>query len=419
MIAAILHCAQKEWTLRLRERWGLILWMAIPLALGGMITAMSGGGEGPQPTAKVLLADEDDSFVSGLLANALSQQNADQFVDLQSVERARGEALMASGEATALLIVPKGFGDAVLREQETELTLITNPAQRILPGIVEEFLLVLTDGVFYVHRVFGDEIKTITDAMDQTDEQDTELFTDLVIAQLSVSVNNAIESLVSYIDPPILDLAEPEISEAQTTDNLNFAILFFPGVVFMGLLFAAQGLSDSFWKEREDGTLRRCVVTPLSLGQIMGGKMVSAAAVMLLVALLLVSLGFSYHGLPFSQWLPTVVYVVLSGLLLYGLMAFLQMLSPSRKSASLITGILVFPMMMAGGSFFPTEAMPDWMGTVSEFLPNGFLLERLKDYLFYDGGVKALLIGLAYLIPIAALFWMLSAVRLKSFAVTN
>ena len=54
-----------------------------------------------------------------------------------------------------------GFSDAVLREQPTTLLLLTNPAQRILPRIVEEGLAIVADGTFYVHRVLGPELREI------------------------------------------------------------------------------------------------------------------------------------------------------------------------------------------------------------------------------------------------------------------
>ena len=54
-----------------------------------------------------------------------------------------------------------GFSEAVLKEEPTRLLLVVNPAQRILPGIVEEFLRVLVDGAFYAHRLIGPELRAM------------------------------------------------------------------------------------------------------------------------------------------------------------------------------------------------------------------------------------------------------------------
>lgn len=414
MIGGALHCAQKELRIRLRDRWALVMWLLVPLTIGGMITAISGGNS-PQPTVQLLVVDEDDSFLSNLIMGALGQAQDGQLIQAQSVTRADGEARIAQGDGSALLIVPKGFGQAVLNEQPSVLQLITNPSQQILPAIAEEFLSVLTDGVFYLHRVFGKELKIIAAQIDNLPEGQTEVFSDPMIAQLSVSINAAAETLAEYLDPMALDLAEDQAQE-EDDSGLTFALLFFPGMIFMGLLFAAQGMSDSFWKEREAGTLRRTMVSPLSVTEIFLGKLIAGAALLFLLCAAMTTIGFVYHGIALPRWLPTVLWLTVSGLVLYGLMSLLQLVAPTQKSASLITNILVFPLMMLGGAFFPFEALPGWMKTIGIWAPNGFLLERLKGFLIYDGGLGTLATGLPYALLMALALWLLCAWRLRAFA---
>ena len=52
------------------------------------------------------------------------------------------------------------------------------------------------------------------------------------------------------------------------------------------------------------------------------------------------------------------------GLLLFALMSAIQIVAPSRKAASMISTILIFPLLMMGGSFFPMETMPDWLASI-------------------------------------------------------
>ena len=414
MKSGALHCAGKELRIRLRDRWALVMWVLVPLTIGGMITALSGGDQ-PQPTAQLLIVDEDDGLLSGLLIGALGQTQDGQLISVESVSREEGQARIEEGDGSALLIIPEGFGDAVLNEEPSELQLITNPAQQILPAIVEEFLSVLTDGVFYLHRIFGNELKIVAAQIENLPPGQNAVFPDPMISQLGVSLNAAAETLVEYLDPMALELAEPEGNQEDAT-GLTFALVFFPGVIFMGLLFAAQGLSDSFWQEREAGTLRRTLVSPLSLSEIFMGKLLSGAGLLFLLSAVMTTVGFLYHGLSLASWLPTVLWLTVSGLVLYGLMSLFQLIAPTRKSASLITSILIFPLMMIGGAFFPFEALPDWLKAIGVWVPNGYLLERLKAYLFYDGGVTALAKSLPYTLAMAAALWLLCAWRIKAFA---
>lgn len=414
MIHGALHSAAKELRIRLRDRWALVMWLIVPLAIGGMITSLTGGEGGPQPTAELLVVDEDQSFVSQLMIGALGQGQGAELIQMRNVERAEGEALIAAGDGSALLVVPAGFADAVLNEEPAELSLVTNPAQQILPSIVEEFLKVFVDGVFYLHRVLGDEIKIVTAQVDALGDDDTELFDDALIAELSVAINDAMETLAEHLAPPVLDLADS--AEEDDSGGPSFALLFFPGTIFMGLLFASQGLSGSFWQEREDGTLRRLVASPLSLSEIFSGKLLAGTVLLLLLTGILATLGFLYHRLSPAAFVPTVLWLTLSGLVLTGLMSFLQLIAPSRNSASLLTNILIFPLMMVGGAFFPFEALPDWLSAIGQWVPNGFLLERLKGYLIYGEGVSWLATGLPYALAMAVILWALCAWRLRAFA---
>ncbi len=139
--------ARKDIVRRLSDVSVIAIWIGIPLMLGVLITAMVGGGGAP-PVARLLVVDRDDSTLSGLFASTLSQGPLTEVIDAEQVEEDDGRARLDAGEATALLIVPEGFGAALLKEEPTELLLITNPAQRILPRIVIETLDILGEAAF-------------------------------------------------------------------------------------------------------------------------------------------------------------------------------------------------------------------------------------------------------------------------------
>ena len=45
---------------------------------------------------------------------------------------------------------------------------------------------------------------------------------------------------------------------------------------------------------------------------------------------------------------------------------------------NVVISAVLFPLLMLGGSFFPSEAMPGWMAQVGRWTPNGWAVERLK-----------------------------------------
>ena len=60
----------KDLKRRLKDPVALGVWFGIPLMIGGLISLATGGSDGATPKAHVLLVDQDDSFVSNLLASS-------------------------------------------------------------------------------------------------------------------------------------------------------------------------------------------------------------------------------------------------------------------------------------------------------------------------------------------------------------
>ena len=88
-----------------------------------------------------------------------------------------------------------------------------------------------------------------------------------------------------------------------------------------------------------------------------------------------------YHGVAWSKFLSSLLWVSFGGVGLFAWFAALQMLFPNNRAANLVTTILLFPLMMAGGSFFPLAALPDWIAGIGRLSPNGFIVDRLSGEL--------------------------------------
>ena len=195
--------AQKDLVHRARDPLSVLLWMAIPTVIGGLLSLVVGGGGGA-PRAHVLLVDQDDTLLSGLLAGAFERAGV---FELEQVELEEGRARIDAGDGSGLLILPEGFGAALLAEEPTTLRLVTNPAQRILPGMIEELLSILVEGSFYVHRVLGDDLQSMIDGP----EGDATLFGNPFVAELSVRINERMQRAERFLFPPLvtLEVVEP------------------------------------------------------------------------------------------------------------------------------------------------------------------------------------------------------------------
>lgn len=395
-----------------RDPWSLLSWLGIPVLIGLLLSMAFGGGDGAVPRAKLLVVDRDDSFLSGLLVGALGSDRLD-IVDASSVDEETGRKRIDGGDASALLVLPEGFGEAVLRETPVTLELVTNPSQRILPGIVEELLSMLADAVFYLHRVLGDELRTL--AGGPAEGQAT--FGDAEIAAMSVRINGIVERLVPRLNPPAIQVTRDasQLDEPETAQS--FGRLFLPGILVMALLFMSQGLAGDIWLERELHTLRRIVTAPPGVYAVLTAKVLAAAVIIFVVCALAILLARTAYDVPLLAVPGAVIWATLTGLMLLALQLVIHVHAASSRTANLVSMAVIFPLMMLGGSFFPFALMPSWMAAAGRLTPNGWALVRLEEIAWGTPAVGELLAGGAGLVVLTLALLVLTARRVeKTFA---
>jgi ABC-type multidrug transport system permease subunit len=149
----------------------------------------------------------------------------------------------------------------------------------------------------------------------------------------------------------------------------------------MAVMFSSNGLAGDYWTERENGTLRRLVYAPGRLAAFLAGKALAAGVIIALISALTLIIGFIYHDIAWSRLLPSLVWVTASGIALFAWFGALQMLASTQRAANLLTAMLLFPLLMLGGSFFPLAALPDWIAAIGRLTPNGFVVDRLTEEL--------------------------------------
>ena len=390
-----------------RDPLAIATMLGIPLVLVTLITLIFSGGQAT-PQGRLLVADEDKTFLSQTLTAAFSREPLSKMLVMETTGRDEGRRRMDRGDASALLSIPKGFQDAFLQNQPFQLQLVTNPAQEILPKIVEETLAIVVDGGFYVQKVGAAPLRSlVTGRSEMTKAPD-----DATIAQASVAFSRLGRSLAKYIDPPLIGLDLHVVAEQR--QNQNVAALFLPAMLFMALLFVGNAFALDIWRERGWGTLRRLATTPVSLGTFLAGRLISLALILCGVAAVGVAGMQWFAHVPVASVPLAALWLVLSGTAFYLMLVAIAVHASSQRAANVTGNLVVFPLAMLGGSFFPFEVMPQWMASIGRFTPNGWAITQFKAFVTGSAHTKDFVFGAACMAVAGSIFFFLVVRRMRT-----
>lgn len=130
---------------------------------------------------------------------------------------------------------------------------------------------------------------------------------------------------------------------------------------------------------REKGILRRLRTTPVSPLVVLAAQVIVVFTMTALGMLLLIAAGIlvyhvSFTGDPFSL----LAGFVLSSLSFFGLGFVLAGVMPTMRTAWVVAMLVLYPMLLLSGTFFPVEILPAAVQKVSTFIPLTYVVNLLR-----------------------------------------
>lgn len=186
---------------------------------------------------------------------------------------------------------------------------------------------------------------------------------------------------------------------------------FFPGILALAALFSAVFSTISVVEDRRSGFLQGVMVAPVSragvvAGQALGSTLLggSQAALLLLLA--------PVAGVPLTLRSAAASLAVLA-LLAFSLSAVglaLAWRMTSTQGFHAIMNLVLMPLWLLSGAFFPAEGVPGWMGVVMAVNPltYGIALLRRALYLGAPAEWSAQLPGVTASIVVVGAFGLLA-----------
>jgi ABC-2 type transport system permease protein len=315
----------------IRDRAALFWTVAFPLIFIFLFGAIfSGGGSEPENVGWV---DEDGS------PRAMAVHDAfDAVEDVVLTEGTRDEILatMRDGELDAVLIVPSGFGAAV-------------DAAAAGPGSPPAQIEVYTDP-------------------SQSQQTGTTY-------QLVGSVLGALNLELAGRGPAVV----PQPQTIQTQD-LTFISYLVPSILGMALMQLGVFSAIPLVADREKLILKRLNATPLRRWQLVGSNVLMRLLIAVVQTVIIVAAGVLAFDVEMSgNILALAALVVLGSMSFIALGYVIASFAPTEDAANGMTSVVQFPLMFLSGTFFPIDAMPDFLRGIALALPLTYLSDALRQ----------------------------------------
>lgn len=185
--------------------------------------------------------------------------------------------------------------------------------------------------------------------------------------------------------------------------NLDYVWHILPGLV--AIITSVNALivtALSVAREREQGTLDQLLVSPLTPGMIMIGKIVPAILVALLQGTIILLAAIYIYHVPFAGSLPLLYSsMVFYCLALAGFGLLISSVCATQQQAFLGVFSFLMPAILLSGYASPIDNMPSWLQYLDWINPMRHFIIIVKGLFLKDIGFDALLPNLYPLLIIA------------------
>jgi len=329
-------------------------------------TMVFGNDNSGPPKTSIALVDQDSSLASQLVKGALRQGPVASMIDLvDAADMTVVDEMFHKEKASAALVIPHGFGAAVLRMEPQELMLYKNPRHTIGPQIAEGIvnsLVIIGNGLL---NQFSAPMQGISAAKSKpTADQIGEISQQFFLASQNLRGLSSIRNI---------DVTIVEKEKDTKASGFNLAAMFFPGLIMFGLLSVSLNLEHRFVRDRTNHVTRRFVTAPVSPWSVAIQQRLYTASFAFVVGITAGTLGGLIWHIP-AHGLPTAVLIIMAlALFVSGYNGIVFSLSSSVRAVSAISSISMVFLAILGGGFFPTEFTPPAFQAVTKLIPTGMV----------------------------------------------
>ena len=395
---------KKDLKLFLIDKKALFLTFLMPIFLISLFAFAFGGvkTKSKPKQIKLLVTDLDISEDSQIVLNRLDSVNG---MVLIRKEKSEAIDLVKKGKYVGVLIFDKGFQDSIIAGKELPMELKYDAAREIEMGMLQ--------AVFMQHLMSVIGKKSIASKIDT--------YLNKNFSGVSLGMKDKIMKDMGSGNSGIGNLMNSNMKLKMTSimkenskkGNLGL-IQAVAGTAIMMLLFSLAGIGGGLLDEKESGTLKRLLYSPLKPIHILFGKL--ATSMLLAVVQLGVMFIFSWlvFGLPiFDDILSLILMIFCTGFAVSSFGILLVSIVKTRQQLNGIATIIIMLMSAIGGSMLPIYIMPEFMQKMAVLSVNYWGIQGFYDIFWRNLPLIDILPKMGVLIGIGLVMTLISLIMFK------
>jgi ABC-2 type transport system permease protein len=284
---------------------------------------------------KMAVIDGDQTKLSRQITQAFSSSGYFVISARPANERELA-ALIDSGEVQTALVIDRGTQDALLRGQTAPVGIIVDGADSKTASVASGYA--------------------------------AQIIAEFNQRQLGLA---ALQARGPGIDGRVRVVFNPSLKAVNS---------MIPGlIVFIMMLSMASIMSQAVVRERARGTLEQMLITPMTRGEYLLGKVLPYAIISAVQATFIALIGKYWFRVPFYGNLLTVILgLSLFMLTSIGLGLLISLVSRTQQQAQQMVIFILLPTMVLSGFIFPIESMPEAIVPLTYVIPLRYALVVMR-----------------------------------------
>lgn len=357
----------------------IVLITLFALAFGG-----SGGGRGFN-TVTLPVSDLDSTEAT---FNVIADLDSVKGLKMEHLPLKEAKKLVMKGKRVGVLIFYRGFKDSLDAGKSLPMELMYDEAREMEIGILQGALIstlmksVGTSGIStHVKGFITDKYPSLDPGMMETIMKDVE-------SGFSGSDGGKAGGFGTGTKLKMTSLVGD-----KKENNLGL-IQAVAGTAIMMLLFSVSSLGASLLEEKESGTLKKLLYSPINPSSLLYGKMLAGLVLSNVQLVIMFLFAWLVFGLNIAIDIPSLIIMILATAFActsFGM--FLAAIARSRAQVQGLATIIILVMSAIGGSMIPLYIMPEFMQKVAVVSVNYWGIQGFYDIFWRELPITDVLVN--------------------------